>query len=224
MQTYGIIYRATFEDGRSYIGQTTKSLEKRQRQHKSVSNKPKYHFHRALQKYGFDKFSWETLQECSSIEELNEAEVYWIKFHDSIDNGFNNRTGGFISKMTNEAKKKLSEDRIGEKNPMFNKSSAARGKGKETSKNVSTKFKQGNIPWNKDKKGTINMKLSFKEAQEIRALYQTGELIKNICDKFTISPNTVYDIVAFRIWKTDKKSDIMLKKRNGHKYEACRSF
>lgn len=208
MQRYGIIYRAKFEDGRSYIGQTTKTLEKRIRQHKSVSNKPKYHFHRALQRYGFDKFSWETLQECSSIEELNDAEVYWIKHFDSIKNGFNNRTGGFISKMTEEAKEKLSEDRKGKGNPMYGKSSSVRGKGNLYAKNIPTKFKKGNIPWNKGKKGIINMKLSYDKAQEIRSLYKSGELIKNICEQFDITSNTIFDIVANRIWLFDESKKI----------------
>lgn len=202
---YGIIYRAYIEDGRSYIGQTVKKLQRRINEHKCNSKKPKFHFHNAIAKYGIDTFKWEVLQECESLEELNNAEVYWINKFNSIENGFNHREGGFNSKMCEDTRLKLSEDRKGAGNPMFGKSSAVRGKGNLYAENIPTKFKKGNIPWNKGIKSNVTIKLDFEKAEKIRELYNSGILIKNICQEFEIKPNTVYDIIANRIWKKDPK-------------------
>ena len=50
---------------------------------------------RAIKKYGMENFEKEILQECTSQEELNEAEKYWIKKENSlIPNGYNIAFGG----------------------------------------------------------------------------------------------------------------------------------
>lgn len=207
---YGIIYRAFLEsDGRSYIGQTIIKFEKRKIGHKTVANKnPKYHFHKAINKYGFDNFKWEILQECNSREELNAAEIDWISKFDSIRNGFNECSGGRQSGMPEKSRKKMSEDRKGEGNPNYGKSTSVRGKGNLYAENIPSKFKEGNIPWNKGKKYNKFNQLTFEKAQEIRELYENGELIRIICEKFSCKPNTVYNIVANRIWKQDKKQKL----------------
>jgi hypothetical protein len=49
----------------------------------------------AIRKYGKENFKKEILQECNSIEELNEAEKHWIKELNSIrPNGYNITKGG----------------------------------------------------------------------------------------------------------------------------------
>lgn len=207
-KTYGIIYRAYYiEDNRSYIGQTIKKLARRISEHKCGVKSPIMHFHRALAKYGFDKFKFEILQECATFDELNDAEIYWIKYYDSIENGFNINTGGNVAGMGMAARKKLSEERKGEGNPMFGKVGA---RGKHTGGNIPTKFKKGGIPWNKGKKGYKTCsKLNFEQANGIRKLYDDQVLVKDICIQFNIAPNTVYDIINNRILiKEGKKPKI----------------
>lgn len=102
----GIIYKATnlFNDN-VYIGQTTRSLSVRIRQHlsdaKPESTNP---FHIAILQYGKDAFEWETLDEFSGTKEevihaLNVAEEYHILKNRSMlgDRGYNATQGGYSS-------------------------------------------------------------------------------------------------------------------------------
>ena len=107
-----IIYKATNKiNGKSYIGQTTKPLEERIRGHLK-SNKNIY-FHLELKKYS-DNFEWSILENCSSKDELNIKEIYYIKYYDSFgENGYNSTSGGHYFKMTDEIRKKLSDSHKG---------------------------------------------------------------------------------------------------------------
>lgn len=74
-----IIYCATSPSGKKYIGQTKMNLEKRKLQHKFLSSKNSTSaFHCAIRKYGYDHFIWVILENCSSQEEANNRETYWI--------------------------------------------------------------------------------------------------------------------------------------------------
>ena len=48
----------------------------------------------AIQKYGIENFAKTVLEECSTKEELNEKEKYWIKTKNSIKDGYNLTEGG----------------------------------------------------------------------------------------------------------------------------------
>lgn len=65
---------------RLYVGLTTNGLEKRWREHRCAANinvdKPLY---RAMRLHGIDKFKIELLYTASSIEEMREAELRFIK-------------------------------------------------------------------------------------------------------------------------------------------------
>ena len=49
---------------------------------------------RAIEKYGLDSFERFILERCSTKEELNEREKYWIREKDSINKGYNLTEGG----------------------------------------------------------------------------------------------------------------------------------
>lgn len=114
----GLIYRALFPNGKSYIGQTNQLLEKRIRQHKIKSKDGKEVFHKAIRKYGFDVISWSVIEEVETQEELNEREIYWIDYFKtyvgfSNCNGYNSTLrGGGMEKFTKWNDKQLKE--IGE--------------------------------------------------------------------------------------------------------------
>jgi group I intron endonuclease len=135
MEHFGIIYKATFSNGKCYIGQTVASLNTRVQSHiKAIkSGRENQVFHRAIIKYGEDDITWEIIDYADSIEELNEKEIYWIKFYNSYvhfenSNGYNmtlggNSTIGWIP--SEETKKKISEANkgklAGDKNPQYGK-------------------------------------------------------------------------------------------------------
>lgn len=75
-----------------YVGQTRTKLKKRVSHHKR--NNEAY-LGNAIRCYGWDNFEVAILEECSSPEELDEREKYWIKaLNCKIPNGYNLTDGG----------------------------------------------------------------------------------------------------------------------------------
>lgn len=89
------IYKITnLINGHSYIGQSS-NIEKRWERHRhytSASDKNKI-LYKAFQKYGIENFSFEIIEECPTTL-LNEKEIYWIKYYDTYNNGYNATLGG----------------------------------------------------------------------------------------------------------------------------------
>lgn len=75
-----IIYKATNKvNGKSYIGQTIQTIQRRAYCHKlNAINGSKTYFHNAIRKYGFDSFVWQVIEICQSKEELDEMEFHYI--------------------------------------------------------------------------------------------------------------------------------------------------
>lgn len=95
---YGIIYKATnCLNGKVYIGQTTKCLEERKKQHIYLSQQreaSKNYFHRALIHHGETSFTWEVIDTAFSKEELDGKEQDWIVFYEAFGRGGYNLTPG----------------------------------------------------------------------------------------------------------------------------------
>lgn len=112
VEVYGIIYKITNNvNGKVYIGQTTKKRGFLDRYpHKGVGIERVYNFHKknknrnegynvyllnSIEKYGFDAFTVDEVFDIAfSKEELNEKEMYYIKYFDSFNNGYNSTLGG----------------------------------------------------------------------------------------------------------------------------------
>lgn len=91
-----IVYLAKNDiNGKCYVGKTV-DLDRRKIKHKSdsLNHIQNGKFARAIRKYGFDKFSWTVLCECSNDAELNDKEKYFIEAFDCIRNGYNMTLGG----------------------------------------------------------------------------------------------------------------------------------
>ena len=125
--SYGIIYKATNKsNGKCYIGQTTKGLEHRIKRHITHSKDltRNYYFMNVLRKHGQEGLIWEVLCECKDLNELNEKEVYYIKYYDSFNNGYNSTIGGegIVGHIiSEEERKRRSESMMGKKNPYYGK-------------------------------------------------------------------------------------------------------
>lgn len=91
------IYKITnLINGKVYIGKTLDTIEKRWKDHKSDSVRPrceKRPLYSAMNKYGVENFIIEEVEKCSE-KELSEREKYWIEFYHSFHDGYNATTGG----------------------------------------------------------------------------------------------------------------------------------
>lgn len=122
------IYKITnLINNKIYIGQTIHSIEKRFNRHIIDSKNKNTRIARAIKKYGADNFAITIIDTAYSQQELNEKEIFWIKFFNSTDisigynitfggddtNTYRNRT----EKEMNDTKHKLSVSKLGCLNP-----------------------------------------------------------------------------------------------------------
>lgn len=101
---YGIIYCVTNKiNGKKYIGQTIRTLDRRMQFHIHDAFKRNFAncFCRALRKHGKDVFEWRILMPAIDQDHLNLLEDYWIRvFNTLAPNGYNLKTGGSHGKPT----------------------------------------------------------------------------------------------------------------------------
>ena len=73
----------------------------------------------AIKKYGKEKFTKEIIEHCTDIDDLNDAEIFWIwKLNSLVPNGYNITKGGggklgVSHPHTEEHKRKISESKKG---------------------------------------------------------------------------------------------------------------
>jgi group I intron endonuclease len=150
-----IIYRLIAPNGKSYIGMTIRGM-KRINEHKN--SKSNFTIDRAIQKYGWNNFKLEILEEVNDSKLLPELEKYYIKKYDTFNDGYNETFGGeqvMIGKHhSKETKKKISIANTGRQfsDEHRNKLSKIK-KGKhhsEETKNRMSIAKLGKPSWNKN--------------------------------------------------------------------------
>jgi len=88
-----IVYIYTFPNGKKYVGQTVQTLNNRAKQGEGYINSPAVY--NAIKKYGWDNIVIETFL-CTSKQEMNELEQYYIKLYNTTNNqyGYNLTVGG----------------------------------------------------------------------------------------------------------------------------------
>lgn len=88
-----LIYKHTNRiNGLSYIGLTKRTMEERWQEHVNSAKLRRTNFQKAIVEYGSLNFSSEILEYCSE-EQLHERERYWIKHFDTVNNGYNMKSG-----------------------------------------------------------------------------------------------------------------------------------
>ena len=107
-----VYLRTNIINGKQYVGQTI-DFEKRERDWKCLSNSYAGQvINNARKKYGIENFSTRILKECSTKEELNKWELYYVeKYNTRKPYGYNMTTGGdgiIGYHHTDEIKQKLS--------------------------------------------------------------------------------------------------------------------
>lgn len=106
------IYKITNKNnGKIYIGQSN-NIERRFKQHQQKGAESRIPLDIAIKKYGKDNFTYEIIELCS-LEELNEKQSYWIKYYNSIENGYNCSEGGDQQSVgENNGRSKLTEEDV----------------------------------------------------------------------------------------------------------------
>lgn len=92
----GFIYKITNDiNDKMYIGKTSLTIEDRWKEHIRDSKKrvlyEKRPLYNAMNKYGVDKFHIDIIEQTGN---LDEREIYWIKYYNTYKNGYNATLGG----------------------------------------------------------------------------------------------------------------------------------
>ena len=92
----GCIYIHTcLTTGKSYVGQTTQTMDKRWASHcKRAITGSNTHFHRAIRKYGVDNWSHKVLLANISTDIICQLEVAFISTYNTFECGYNATKGG----------------------------------------------------------------------------------------------------------------------------------
>lgn len=120
---YGYVYLTTnLVNGRKYVGQHKGSVFTENYKGSGMLLK------QAFDKYGWDNFKVELLEECESSSDLNDAEIKWIRDLNAVYSseyyniafGGNSRHGP-ISEAQKKRLSEVAKQRTGSKNPFYGK-------------------------------------------------------------------------------------------------------
>ena len=159
-----VIYKITnLLNGKIYVGKNSNNR-------KSYYGSGKY-IKRAIKKHGKQNFNKEILQECSSLDELNSSEIFWInKFDCKYPNGYNFSDGGaagFSGCKHSEMSKlqiKESTQKFFDENPLVKQMISEKGKGRIFSDERNQKISNSK----KDNKNWVGKHCSEEHKQKIR--------------------------------------------------------
>lgn len=193
------IYKITNKtNGKSYIGKTESTVDKRFKEHSSEYKKDCHNhrpLYRAMNKYGLENFTVETLEETT---EASEREIYWIEFYGTYSNGYNATKGG-------DGKSYVDEELIVYhlKNTTLNCAEVSRitTYSHKTCLSVARKF---GLYKCSIKKGVnhCKTKTSEKDVLEVLRLYVPKKFGKRkIAKLLNLEVHIVDDIVRKRAWK-----------------------
>lgn len=195
LEVYGIIYKLKNNiNNKVYIGQTIVGFRNRYSRGGSDNVSLMYNYHlknkedgyyynkhilSAMNKYGLESFE---VNDCFDIafskEELDIKEDTWIRYYDSVNNGYNEKYGGANGKASEETRRLMSERRRGENNSMY---------GKKHSEETRRKLKINH--WSRTKiysppslKGELNPRYGAKHTEETKERIRKGNIGRIITD------------------------------------------
>ena len=99
-----------------YVGQSLDILSRWDIAYKRMYCKKQPKIYNALKKYGYENFEKVVLEECDESV-LTEREDFWMKYYNSIENGYNIREASSKGSVAEETKQKISKSMKGRKYP-----------------------------------------------------------------------------------------------------------
>lgn len=181
------IYRITNKlTGESYVGQTSLPLKNRVYLHRSaVRQSPESNasarmlIAKAVREAGWENFEVVEVQKCSSREEADAAERFWIKELGALSpNGYNTQRGGVGgAKHTDASRQKIGDYHRGRK------------------RSEETRAKISASPSNRERSD-----FTWKDINLLRARWKSGESGKSLAGEFGMSEQNVSMIVRNRLW------------------------
>lgn len=182
MKIYGVVYLIwNMLNGKKYVGQTTKTVEERFRQHKRCK---KGLIGKAIRKYGKEKFRYGVIVSCMSKAEMDEKEKFFIiALRSKNPFGYNQTDGGdgavgytpttehranISASLTGrhlspEHRKNISASKSGENNPNYGKHRSEQTKAKLRLSKIGEKNPQYGKPApNRGKKHTEATKAKMR--------------------------------------------------------------
>lgn len=162
------IYKLTSPSGKSYIGYTTRPLNKRVVEHSKYKDSV---INDAIRKYGIGNFEVEILYQGTHMVNIKHAEQYFIKYYDTFKNGYNCTCGG-DGPSKESSKRNISKSMLGNKNCLNKKNSLGHKHSDETKIKISI--------GNKGKKlsNFTKEKLSIIKSKPFILVSPKGEIIK----------------------------------------------
>jgi group I intron endonuclease len=114
---YGIIYKITNTvNSKEYFGQTIQRVKRWSRHRANARNGTDGPLYNAIRLYGIDKFKFEIICSCDSLDELNKMEEKMILDNNTCcPNGYNIKKGGDKHEHSEETRKKISKTLTGRK-------------------------------------------------------------------------------------------------------------
>lgn len=224
----GAIYCYTnLINNKKYIGQTINDENIRRSAHKSAAfNENNQEFntplHQAFRKYGYEKFKYEVLANyIEDVDLLNELEIYYIKYFNSIiPYGYNIEAGGknCLKPMKEETKEKLrwqhgllTEEEVIELRIAYQNKESPKKIYEEKFKNKITNFNSFLNIWDGKRYATV-MPEVFEKGRHTKLNADKVHLIKQdkkqlnlsyqaLAEKYEVSKSTISDIINGRTWK-----------------------
>ena len=178
---------------KKYIGQSI-DIEHRERWHTNALQRDNHwnnHLQNAWNKYGEDNFKFSIVETCNT-DELDDKEIYWIKYYNSMNSGYNESIGGRSTKFSDNTKAKLSGSCCSYKNGFYGKTHD-----EETRKKMSKIKKEQYIG-----EGHPGSTITTETAIEIiRLLNENKYTTQQIADKVGASYHAVKCIRCGASWK-----------------------
>lgn len=213
MRPYFIYAIENILSNKIYVGQTV-DMSARWNKHKSDIGKQKLPLYFALAKYGVENFIFYML-EITTIDHVDEREVYWISYFKSVDSnfGYNIALGGHKNKVCSEStrqkfrdlklgthqsdeiKKKIGDANRGKKrDEEFCKQRSLLSKGKIPSPETRSKMSEAHL----GKTSSLNV----DSVLDIRTKFASGLFTKRqLAEMYGITFQSVSQIIRRKTWK-----------------------